>query len=112
MEENEKKENGAFFATLTELHKRWKDGTFQEIIDDWKWIFSYSARHKKAIAFYVILGCWEGYVALFEKGSEEPRQIFHCPIASLPLLDQQALEEGIIVRNETQLQQLLEDYLS
>lgn len=56
MEENEKKENGAFFTTLTELHKRWKDGTFQEIIDDWKWIFSYSARHKKAIAFYVILG--------------------------------------------------------
>lgn len=56
MEENEKKENSAFFATLTELHKRWKDGTFREIIDDWKWIFSYSARHKKAIAFYVILG--------------------------------------------------------
>ena len=64
------------------------------------------------LAFYVILGSWEGYVALFEKGSDEPRQIFPCPVASLPLLDQQALEEGIIVRNETQLQQLLEDYLS
>lgn len=33
-----------------------KDGTFGEIIDDWKWIFTYSAKYKKAIAFYVILG--------------------------------------------------------
>ena len=35
---------------------RWKDGTFGEILDDWKWIFSYSIRYKGAIAFYVILG--------------------------------------------------------
>ncbi|MDY2627942.1 MAG: ABC transporter ATP-binding protein [Lachnospiraceae bacterium] len=33
-----------------------KDGTFGEIIDDWKWIFTYSAKYKKAIVFYVILG--------------------------------------------------------
>ncbi|MGN1343944.1 MAG: ABC transporter ATP-binding protein [Traorella sp.] len=33
-----------------------KDGTFKEIIDDWKWIFSYSKRYKWAIAFYTILG--------------------------------------------------------
>ena len=32
------------------------DGTFSEIVDDWKWIFTYSARHKGAIAFYTILG--------------------------------------------------------
>ena len=35
---------------------RWKDGTFQEIIDDWKWILSYSVKYKWAVAFYVILG--------------------------------------------------------
>ncbi|MBR5474878.1 MAG: ABC transporter ATP-binding protein [Lachnospiraceae bacterium] len=35
---------------------RWKDGTFSEIIDDWKWIFSYSARYKGAIVFYLVLG--------------------------------------------------------
>ena len=64
------------------------------------------------LALYVILGSWEGYVALFEKGKDEPRQIFPCPVTSLPLLDQQALEDGIIIRNNTQLQQLLEDYLS
>ena len=64
------------------------------------------------LALYVILGSWEGYVALFDKGKPEPRQIFPCPVSSLPILDQQALEEGIIVRNDRDLQQLLEDYLS
>ena len=28
-----------------------KNGTFSEIIDDWKWIFGYSARYKGAIVF-------------------------------------------------------------
>ena len=32
------------------------DGTFTEIVEDWKWIFTYSARYKAEIAFYVILG--------------------------------------------------------
>ena len=64
------------------------------------------------MAFYVILGSWEGYVALFDKGKEEPRQIFPCPVSSLPIADQSALEKGIIVRNQRDLQQLLEDYLS
>ena len=64
------------------------------------------------LALYVILGSWEGYVALFEKGNSEPHQIFPCLVSSLPLLDQQALEKGITVRNDRDLQQLLEDYLS
>ncbi len=38
------------------LLSRYFDGTFREILDDWKWIFSYSARYKKAIFFYVFLG--------------------------------------------------------
>ena len=42
--------------SLQILIGRWKDGTFGEILDDWKWIFSYSIRYKGAIAFYVILG--------------------------------------------------------
>ena len=44
------------FASLNELRRRWKEGTFGEIIDDWKWIFSYSLRYKGAILFYLILG--------------------------------------------------------
>ena len=38
------------------LSERWKNGTFSEIINDWKWIFGYSARYKGAIVFYTILG--------------------------------------------------------
>ncbi|MBR6156179.1 MAG: ABC transporter ATP-binding protein [Lachnospiraceae bacterium] len=44
------------FESLSALHGRVKDGTFQEIIDDWKWIFSYSKRYKGAIFFYTVFG--------------------------------------------------------
>ena len=64
------------------------------------------------LALYVILGSWKGYVAIFEKGNTEPRQIFPTQIVSLPPADQAALEEGILVRNQRDLNQLLEDYLS
>lgn len=60
----------------------------------------------------LILGSWKGYVALFEKESSEPMQIFPCPVSSLPLADQCALEQGIPIRNQRDLQQVLEDYLS
>ena len=61
---------------------------------------------------YLLLGSWKGYVALFEKGKEEPRQIFPCLVDSLPEPDQQALDVKIPIRNERDLQQALEDYLS
>ncbi len=64
------------------------------------------------LALYVVLGSWKGYVALFQAGQEEPRQIFPTKVASLPEEDRLALEEGIPVRNDKMLQQLLEDYLS
>ena len=63
-------------------------------------------------ALYLLLGTWRGYVALFEKGSEEPRQIFPCPVDTLPETDQLALEQKIPIRNQRDLQQALEDYLS
>ena len=60
----------------------------------------------------LLLGSWKGYVALFEKGAPEPTQIFPCPVDSLPPADQTALELGIPIRNQRDLQQALEDYLS
>ena len=53
--QDEKNRNSAF-RSLDTLFSRIKDGTFGEIIDDWKWIFSYSIRYKGAIAFYTLLG--------------------------------------------------------
>ena len=57
MQESNKDKDGApSFESLDILISRWKDGTFSEIIEDWKWIFSYSARYKGAIVFYTLLG--------------------------------------------------------
>ena len=64
------------------------------------------------LALYVVIGTWKGYVALFDQGAEEPKQIFPCPVTALPEKDQEALKNGIIVRNQRDLQQLLEDFLS
>ena len=64
------------------------------------------------LALYVVIGVWQGYVALFDQGAAEPKQIFPCPVEALPEADQNALKNGIIVRNQRDLQQLLEDYLS
>ncbi len=56
MEHTEDKEKRAFFSTLHTLRVRWKEGTFGEILDDWRWIFHYSKRYKLAIVFYTLLG--------------------------------------------------------
>ncbi len=44
------------YESAKALFASWRDGTFREILDDWKWIFTYSAHYKGAIAFFVILG--------------------------------------------------------
>ena len=64
MEENDKKQENIAFESLRILIRRWKDGTFQEIIEDWKWIFSYSKRYKWAIVFYIILGVFSTSLGL------------------------------------------------
>lgn len=64
MEEQNNEHKGISFDSLETLVRRWKDGTFGEIIDDWKWIFSYSARYKGAIAFYLFLGIFSTTMSL------------------------------------------------
>lgn len=53
-----KKNNARFLSSesLGTLRSRVKDGSIREVIDDWKWIFSYSRKHRWAIAVFVILG--------------------------------------------------------
>lgn len=61
---------------------------------------------------YLVLGTWKGYIALFDGGKTEPKQIFPTAVSSLPEMDQATLEKGIIVRSDRALQALLDDYLS
>lgn len=42
--------------SLKILWKKWRDGTFGEILEEWKWILGYSRRYKKAILFYLLFG--------------------------------------------------------
>ncbi len=51
-----KRESGAFFGSLHTLREKRKDGSFREVIDDWRWIFGYTKRHKLAVLFYTLLG--------------------------------------------------------
>ena len=59
-----------------------------------------------------ILGCHQGYVALWAEGAAEPAQVYPYRVTVLPPADQQALEEGIHAESAQELEQLLEDYLS
>ena len=63
-EENQSQNKNLSFESLDILLSKWKNGTFSEIIDDWKWIFSYSVRYKGAIAFYVFLGIFSTSMGL------------------------------------------------
>jgi ABC-type bacteriocin/lantibiotic exporter with double-glycine peptidase domain len=56
MQEETEKNHRVSFESLEILIRRYKEGTFSEIIDDWKWIISYSVRYKWAIVFYTLLG--------------------------------------------------------
>lgn len=56
MQEETEKNHRVSFESLEILIRRYKEGTFSEIIDDWKWIMSYSVRYKWAIVFYTLLG--------------------------------------------------------
>ena len=59
-----------------------------------------------------LLGIHEGYIALWEDGKTEPAEIYPYRAQYLPEADQRALERGIRPKDEGQLQQLLEDFLS
>lgn len=64
MEENNEKVNSTSFESLDILIRRWREGTLKEILDDWRWIFSYSLRYKGAIAFYLLLGIFSTTMGL------------------------------------------------
>lgn len=65
MDKNKKESHRKIaFESLETLIGRWKDGTFSEIIEDWKWIFSYSRKYKGAILFYTLLGIFSTSMGL------------------------------------------------
>ena len=59
-----------------------------------------------------ILGCRDGYLALWKQGQPDPVRIFPYSITSLPDADQKAVKKGIPLESREDLLRLLEDYLS
>lgn len=53
-----------FFKSLTKLKESFKDGTYKEILDDWRWIWTYSKKYKGAIVFYTVLGVFSTSMGL------------------------------------------------
>ena len=64
------------------------------------------------LALVWVLGCHKGYLALYKDRSPEPFQIFPCPVENLPEQDQAELTQGIQIRTQEALDQILEDFLS
>ncbi len=65
-----------------------------------------------ALIFTFLLGSHRGFVALWTGDSQEPAVVFPYRTESLPLADQKALDRGIQVQTERELEALLEDFLS
>ena len=63
-EEQKQASENALFRSLAILRGRWQDGTFGEILEDWKFIFSYSRQYRGAIVFYTLLGIFSSTLAL------------------------------------------------
>lgn len=56
------------------------------------------------------LGIWQGNVAVFLPGWQQPQQVTETPAASLPTADQEALLQRLPVYDRETLASLLEDY--
>ena len=56
--ENKNKTEQTLFgsAALGTLFHKWRDGTFQELLDDWRWILGFTRQYKWAVACYILLG--------------------------------------------------------
>lgn len=65
-----------------------------------------------ALIFTFLLGCKDGFIALWKIPQEDPAYVFPYSIASLPPEDRVRLQQGIRLESAQELMKLLEDYLS
>ena len=65
-----------------------------------------------ALFFTFLLGCRDGFIALWKIPEPDPVCVFPYRVSSLPPQDRERLQKGIRVETTEELEQLLEDYLS
>lgn len=56
--ENKNKAERTLFGSvaLGTLFHKWRDGTFRELLEDWRWILGFTKQYKWAVACYILLG--------------------------------------------------------
>ena len=54
---------------LGTLLGRWRDGTFADILTDWKWILTYTRRYRRAVWAYTVLGVISSTLGLVSAGA-------------------------------------------
>lgn len=59
---------------------------------------------------YAYVGAWQGRVAVFSAADSAPQTVYDTSLASLPLSEQEALQNRISVYDEVALRQLIEEY--
>lgn len=59
-----------------------------------------------------MLGAYQGKVASYRMGNDEPAEVFDVYLDSLPAINQQELLRGIPAQSVEELQRLIEDYTS
>ena len=60
----------------------------------------------------LLLGIYEGKIAIWHDDDPSPARVFPYSVSSLPPQEQEALRRGIKVSDKQELGELLEDYLS
>ena len=60
----------------------------------------------------LLLGVYDGRIALWKDGEVRPWKVFPYPVVSLPEEARQQLKKGIPIESEEDLNRLLENFLS
>ena len=64
------------------------------------------------LIYYYTLRDYNGRIALFVNDNEAPKETFEVFTNTLPEEDASKIKKGIIVKNEAELQKILEEYIS
>lgn len=72
----------------------------------------YKSTEEVSIVYEYIIKNFNGNIAVFQNGKLTPFRVTDVSVSSLPLVDQQLLHEGIMIKDEDELTTMLEDYCS
>lgn len=59
---------------------------------------------------YYVVREYMGSIGIYPNGSEDPSRVVHISVSELPDEDRYLLECGILVRSNSELRELIEDY--